>query len=266
MQIKLLGLQDYLITWQTMHEFTQQRIADRIARQDCNEADRFSRKFDERLTPKDEMQGKNERTAAVYSNIHEDCERIFNEADRFSRKPFEDEIWLVQHPPVFTQGYAGEAQHILDAGDISVVETDRGGQVTYHGPGQLVAYLLCDLKQQKIGIKQFVANIEKSVMDCLADYAISAHTRCDAPGVYVDGAKICSLGLRVKQGCTYHGLALNVAMDLAPYQRINPCGYRDMRMCQMQDWITDIDLLEVQERLATHLVANLFLKKSSLKS
>ena len=143
-----------------------------------------------------------------------------------------DELWLVQHPPVFTQGQAGKAEHLLLPGDIPVVQVDRGGQVTYHGPGQLVAYPLVDVRRLGLGVRELVSRIEQSLIDLLASYGVSAEARADAPGVYVDGAKIASLGLRIRHGRSFHGLALNVDMDLQPFQRINPCGYAGMAMTQ----------------------------------
>lgn len=135
----------------------------------------------------------------------------------------QDEIWCVQHPAVFTQGQAGKPEHVLNPGDIPLVQSDRGGQVTYHGPGQIVIYLLLDLKRLEIGIRSLVCVIERAVIDMLFEYHILACGMEDAPGVYVNGAKICSLGLRVKRGCCYHGLALNTDMDLEPFKLINPC-------------------------------------------
>ena len=146
-----------------------------------------------------------------------------------------DEIWLLEHPPVFTQGQAGKEEHLLFPGDIPVVKVDRGGQVTYHGPGQLVAYVLLDIKRRKIGVRELVTMIEQVIVSALAAHAVNAYARPDAPGVYVNEAKVASLGLRVRKGCTFHGLALNVAMDLSPFSRINPCGYAGMRMVQSSD-------------------------------
>lgn len=146
-----------------------------------------------------------------------------------------DEIWCLQHAPVYTQGQAGRAEHILAPGNIPVVQADRGGQVTYHGPGQLVVYLLIDLPRAGRGVRQLVDLIEQSLVAVLADHGIQAAPRPDAPGVYVDGAKIASLGLRVRRGCSFHGLALNVDMDLSPFERINPCGYTGLPMCQVSD-------------------------------
>jgi len=146
-----------------------------------------------------------------------------------------DQIWLVQHPPVYTQGQAGKPEHLLAPGDIPVIQIDRGGQITYHGPGQSVMYLLLDLRRAGIGIRALVSLIEESVIGYLQELGIRAQSRIDAPGVYVDGKKIASLGLRVRGGCTYHGVALNVDMDLEPFSRINPCGLVGMQMTQLRD-------------------------------
>ena len=146
-----------------------------------------------------------------------------------------DQIWLVQHPSVYTQGQAGKPEHLLAPGDIPVIQIDRGGQITYHGPGQTVMYLLLDLRRAGIGIRALVSLIEESVIGYLQELGIRAQSRIDAPGVYVDGKKIASLGLRVSGGCTYHGVALNVDMDLEPFSRINPCGLVGMQMTQLRD-------------------------------
>ncbi|BDM65660.1 octanoyltransferase [Shewanella sp. NFH-SH190041] len=143
-----------------------------------------------------------------------------------------DELWLVEHPPVFTQGQAGKAEHLLATGDIPVIQVDRGGQVTYHGPGQLVAYPLLDIRRRKLGVRQLVTKIEQSLVDLLRPYQINAYAKADAPGVYVHEGKIASLGLRIRKGCSFHGLALNVDMDLTPFLRINPCGYAGLEMLQ----------------------------------
>ncbi|WP_434256535.1 lipoyl(octanoyl) transferase LipB [Enterobacter hormaechei] len=148
-----------------------------------------------------------------------------------------DEIWLVEHLPVFTQGQAGKAEHLLMTGDIPVIQSDRGGQVTYHGPGQQVMYVLLNLKRRKLGVRELVTLLEQTVVNTLAEYGIDAHPRADAPGVYVGEMKICSLGLRIRKGCSFHGLALNINMDLTPFQRINPCGYAGMEMTQMRQWV-----------------------------
>ena len=148
-----------------------------------------------------------------------------------------DEIWLVEHLPVFTQGQAGKAEHLLMTGDSPVIQSDRGGQVTYHGPGQQGMYVLLNLKRRKLGVRELVTLLEQTVVNTLAEYDIDAHPRADAPGVYVGEMKICSLGLRIRKGCSFHGLALNINMDLAPFQRINPCGYAGMEMTQMRQWV-----------------------------
>lgn len=146
-----------------------------------------------------------------------------------------DEIWVVEHPPVFTQGQAGKAEHILAAGDIPVVQVDRGGQVTYHGPGQLVVYFLIDIRRRKMGVRNLVTSIEETVVNALKVYGIDSAARPDAPGVYIGEQKVCSLGLRIRRGCSFHGLALNVNMDMEPFSRINPCGYAGMQMTQTSD-------------------------------
>lgn len=179
-----------------------------------------------------------------------------------------DEIWLLEHAPVFTQGQAGKAEHVLFPGDIPVVQVDRGGQVTYHGPGQLVAYLLLDVRRSGIGVRELVSRIERSLIDLLASYGVSANAKPDAPGVYVNGAKIASLGLRIRNGRSFHGLALNVDMDLQPFQRINPCGYAGMAMTQLADLVAEpIDMSEVSARLREQLVKHLdYAQQQSLAS
>jgi lipoyl(octanoyl) transferase len=144
-----------------------------------------------------------------------------------------DELWLLQHPPVFTQGQAGRSEHLLAPGDIPVIQVDRGGQVTYHGPGQWVLYLLVDLRRRQLGVRDLVSLMERSVVRLLAGYDVAAYAEPRAPGVYVNGEKIASLGLRVRRGCSYHGLALNVDMDLQPFARINPCGYAGLQVTSM---------------------------------
>jgi lipoyl(octanoyl) transferase len=164
-----------------------------------------------------------------------------------------DEIWLLEHTPVFTQGMNGKPEHILAPGDIPVVQVDRGGQVTYHGPGQLVIYLLLDLRRRKLGVRHVVSGMEQAVIALLADYGIPAVSRQDAPGVYVDGNKIASLGLRVRRGCSYHGLSLNVDMDLEPFSRINPCGYSGLGVTQLRD----LGISDNLDRVAEKLIAKL---------
>ncbi|OZS45270.1 lipoyl(octanoyl) transferase LipB [Photobacterium sanguinicancri] len=165
-----------------------------------------------------------------------------------------DEIWLVEHNPVFTQGQAGKAEHLLNTGDIPVVQSDRGGQVTYHGPGQLIAYILIDLRRNKMGVRDLVTHIENTVIQTLSHFGVTSNARPDAPGVYVNNQKICSLGLRIRRGCSFHGLALNINMDLAPFLRINPCGYAGMEMTQLASLNGPSELTEVQPVLVEELV------------
>ncbi len=165
-----------------------------------------------------------------------------------------DEVWLVEHNPVFTQGQAGKAEHLINTGDIPVVQSDRGGQVTYHGPGQLVAYFLINLRRKKLGVRDLVTHIENLVINTLKAYNIDSAARPDAPGVYVDGKKICSLGLRIRKGCSFHGLALNVNMDLGPFLRINPCGYEGMEMVQVSQVGGPEDIESVEKQLIQELV------------
>jgi lipoyl(octanoyl) transferase len=168
-----------------------------------------------------------------------------------------DEIWLLEHKPVFTQGQAGKEEYVLMPGDIPVVKSDRGGHVTYHGPGQITAYILVDLKRLKIGVRDLVTLIEQALVDTLAQWQISAAPRRDAPGVYVDGDKIASLGLRIRKGCSYHGLNFNVAMDMSPWQRINPCGL-SIPMTQLADLVDSPPSIDkVADILADNLCAGL---------
>jgi lipoyl(octanoyl) transferase len=165
-----------------------------------------------------------------------------------------DELWLLQHPPVFTLGRNGKTEHLRHhTSDIPVIHVDRGGQITYHGPGQLIAYPLLDLKRRRLGIQSLVRLLEQSVINLLADYLISAGRRDKAPGVYVDGRKIAALGLRVRRGCCYHGLSLNVNMDLAPFSMINPCGITDLEVTQFADLGIDVPLDTVSVQYRLHL-------------
>ncbi|MGB1142308.1 MAG: lipoyl(octanoyl) transferase LipB [Halioglobus sp.] len=170
-----------------------------------------------------------------------------------------DELWLLQHPRVFTQGQAGKAEHVLAPGDIPVIQVDRGGQVTYHGPGQWVVYLLVDLRRHSLGVRDLVDLIEHSLVELLGTYSIEAQGQPGAPGVYVNGDKIASLGLRVRKGCSYHGLALNVDMDLEPFQRINPCGYEGLQVTSMRKLLpgVSLDMAEVGDRLLDILARRL---------
>ena len=166
-----------------------------------------------------------------------------------------DELWLTEHEPVFTQGQAGKAEHLLAPGDIPVVQADRGGQVTYHGPGQIVGYLMFDIRRSGLAVRGLVRGIEQAVVDTLATFGVQGAPRADAPGVYVGGRKIASLGLRVRRGCSYHGLALNVDMDLGPFARINPCGLLGMQVTQLSDLARVESMDQVRERLLTSLAA-----------
>ncbi|RKS87180.1 lipoyl(octanoyl) transferase [Orbus hercynius] len=196
--VKNLGLQDYLYTYDMMHQFTQSR---------------------------------HQSTA--------------------------DEIWLVEHPAVYTQGKVGKAEHLLQQTTIPVIQTDRGGQITYHAPGQQIMYILLDLKRLKIGIRDTVTFLENSVIRTLADYQVLAATQANAPGVYVNGKKICSLGLHINHGCTLHGLALNVDLDLTPFNYINPCGYQGLQMTRLNDYVENINHNEVRQLLAQYFIAQL---------
>jgi lipoyl(octanoyl) transferase len=187
----------------------------------------------------------------------QDYEPVWKAMHKFTDERTEedvDQIWLVEHNPVFTQGQAGKAEHVLNAGDIPVIQSDRGGQVTYHGPGQLVAYFLINIRRKKFGVRDLVTHIENLVINTLKAYNIDSSARPDAPGVYVDGKKICSLGLRIRRGCSFHGLALNVDMDLSPFLRINPCGYQGMEMAQVSQLGGPSELENVEQQLIQELV------------
>lgn len=169
-----------------------------------------------------------------------------------------DEIWWLEHSPVFTLGQAGRSEHVLAPGNIPIVKTDRGGQVTYHGPGQVVIYPLLQLKRYRLGARAFVTLLEQTVVDWLADLGVVAAPRADAPGVYVDDAKIAALGLRIRRGCSYHGLAVNIDMDLEPFTRINPCGYPDMAVIDL----ASLNIYKTPEQAATDLISLLQTKLS----
>ena len=174
-----------------------------------------------------------------------------------------DEIWLLQHPPTYPQGQSGKPEHLLNSGKIPVVQIDRGGQITYHGPGQIIAYLLLDLRRWKINVRQLVRLMEQSVINILADYNIVASGRVDAPGVYVGDAKIAALGLKIKHSCCYHGLSFNIDMDLAPYDFINPCGYAGLRVTQLKDFGIDATPNQIEQSLAKQLLELLAACRSS---
>jgi lipoyl(octanoyl) transferase len=177
-------------------------------------------------------------------------------AQRTAETP--DELWLTEHDPVFTQGAAGRAEHLLAPGDIEVVQSDRGGQVTYHGPGQLVIYLMVDVRRAHLTPRGLVSLIEASIIDLLASYGIDAARRADAPGVYVAGAKVASLGLRIRRGCAYHGLAVNVNMELEPFKRINPCGLRDIEVTQLADLGGPTCIDDIKAPLTERLISRLY--------
>jgi lipoyl(octanoyl) transferase len=184
-----------------------------------------------------------------------------------SRRPdTADEAWCLEHPPVYTLGLAGRTEHIHDAGDIPVVHADRGGQVTYHGPGQLVVYLLLDLKRGSVGIKHYVEMLEQAVMDMLAGLSIGAARRTRSPGVYVNERKIAALGVRVRGGCCYHGLALNVDMDMTPFQGINPCGYQNLEVTQIRDYGVELTTREAADLLLPELMKRLGFDRQQLLS
>jgi lipoyl(octanoyl) transferase len=190
-----------------------------------------------------------------YESVLQEMKNLTDTRDQDSP----DELWLLQHPRVFTQGQAGKAEHVLAPGDIPVIQVDRGGQVTYHGPGQWVIYLMVDLRRRKLGVRDLVDLIEQSIVELLAQYDIEAAPDPKAPGVYVAGEKIASLGLRVRRGCSYHGLSLNVDMDLEPFQRINPCGYEGLQVTSMAKLLPEreLDMDEVGKRLLSVLEDNL---------
>jgi len=164
-----------------------------------------------------------------------------------------DEVWILQHPPTFTQGQAGKPEHLLNAHDIPVIKIDRGGQITFHGPGQIVVYLLLDLRRWKINVRELVRLMERATIDLLGEYGIVAHGRENAPGVYVKEAKIAALGLKIRNGCCYHGFALNVDVDTTPFSYINPCGYRGLRVTRMKDFSVDAPTPVIEQKLAQNL-------------
>lgn len=184
-----------------------------------------------------------------YEPVWQAMQQFTDERD----KNTEDEIWLVQHPRVFTLGKAGKQEHLLNTGDIPVVKVDRGGQVTYHAPGQLVAYILLDLNRLNVGVRELVTRLETSIINVLSEYGVTAESRRDAPGVYVEGRKIAALGLRLRRGFCFHGMALNVDMDLEPFARINPCGYEGLEITQITDLVDDVDFDVVGQQLLSHL-------------
>jgi lipoyl(octanoyl) transferase len=185
-----------------------------------------------------------------YEPIWRDMQRFTDERDEGTR----DEIWFVEHPPVFTLGMNGRREHLLAPGDIPVLQIDRGGQVTYHGPGQLVVYPLIDIRRQRLGVRQLVIALERAVIDMAGELGISATCRRDAPGVYVEGAKLASVGLRIRRGASYHGMALNVSVDLEPFGRIEVCGYRDLAVTRLKDLCGLAEVSAAADALTPHLL------------
>ncbi len=216
------------------------RMSDRDAKQDCRST---------------KPAGNNLSVLQVRRLGLLDYEGVWRAMQRFTDRRDEltpDELWLVQHPPVFTQGQAGRAEHLIAPGDIPVIQVDRGGQVTYHGPGQIVAYPLIDIKRLKMGVRELVTGIEQAIIGVLDSYGVQAQAMPGAPGVYIDGVKIASLGLRIRRGKSFHGLAFNIDMDLEPFQRINPCGFRGLQVTMLSAF-TDVPMSEVEERLVAGL-------------
>lgn len=173
-----------------------------------------------------------------------------------------DEIWFTEHESVFTLGLNTAPEHLLDPGDIPVIQIDRGGQVTYHGPGQLMIYPLIDLRRAGLGVRDLVTALEQSVVDLTADYGVEAASRCDAPGVYVDGSKLASVGLRIRRGASFHGMALNVSVDLEPFSRINPCGFEDLEVTDLAHLGADRKLAVVRDKLLPHLLRHLLMDQA----
>jgi lipoyl(octanoyl) transferase len=187
-----------------------------------------------------------------YQNVWDAMRNFTDHRDKTTN----DELWLLEHPPVFTQGQAGKAEHVLAPGNIPVIQVDRGGQVTYHGPGQLVIYVMVDLKRLDLGVRALVSAVERSIVDLLAHYGVVGIADPDAPGVYVDGAKVAQVGMRIRKGCSFHGLSLNLTMDLAPFGRINPCGYVGQKICRLSDLVEGWDIdknTQAREQLVQEL-------------
>jgi lipoyl(octanoyl) transferase len=183
-------------------------------------------------------------------------ETVWHDMQQFTQQrtpDTRDEIWLLEHPPVYTLGLNGQREHVLDPQDIPVIQCDRGGQVTYHGPGQLIAYLMIDLRRRNLGVKKLVFKMEQAIIDCLSESGIQGLRRDNAPGVYVKDAKIAALGLRVRHGCSYHGLSLNIDMDLEPFSRINPCGFPNLAATQLSDLSPGATVTNTSETLLHHL-------------
>jgi len=203
----------------------------------------------------------------VRSMGREDYEPLWRRMQSFTDTRDEstpDEIWFTEHPPVFTLGLNASREHLLDAGDIPVVQVDRGGQVTYHGPGQLMIYPLVDLKRAKIGVRDLVTGLERSIVDLVADYGIEGKARKDAPGVYVDSRKIASVGLRIRRGASFHGMALNINVDLAPFSQINPCGFSDLEVTDLRSLGISTDRESLRAAVERNLLGHLGLQNEEI--
>ena len=194
--------------------------------------------------------------------VYEPVWRAMQEFTNTRTESTPDEIWFCDHDSVFTLGLNTKPEHLLAPGDIPVIQIDRGGQVTYHGPGQLMIYPLIDLRRAGLGVRDLVTALEQSVVDLAADYGIEAASRCDAPGVYVDGVKLASVGLRIRRGSSFHGMALNVDVDLEPFSRINPCGFKDLQITDLARLGADNDLAAVRNKLLPHLLRHLHLDQA----
>lgn len=218
-------------------------------------ADRSDKLVDFSKAPDRVLHGINIRFLGIAG--YDECWQTMREFTRNRDAESADEIWLLQHPPVFTLGQAGKSEHVLAPGDIPVLNTDRGGQVTYHGPGQLIMYTLLNLKRAGIGIRALVTLLEDTVVDCLAQQGLESASRADAPGVYVNGSKIAALGLRVSRGYSYHGLSLNVDVDLEPFSRINPCGFRNLEVTSMSELGVSASIDRIALELSENFVGRL---------
>jgi len=211
----------------------------------------------------------NQSVLVVRSLGRQDYEPLWHRMQRFTDERdtnTTDEIWFTEHPPVFTLGLNADRDHLIAPGDIPVVQVDRGGQVTYHGPGQLMIYPLIDLRRANLGVRDLVTALEQSVVDLLAEFAVEAVARKDAPGVYVDGRKIASVGLRIRRGASLHGMALNIEVDLEPFSRINPCGFSDLEITDLVKLGLSPDRDQVQQRLQKHLLRRLAMNKRTIVS
>jgi lipoyl(octanoyl) transferase len=194
--------------------------------------------------------------------VYEPVWRAMQEFTNTRAESTPDEIWFCDHDGVFTLGLNSKPEHLLAPGDIPVIQIDRGGQVTYHGPGQLMIYPLIDLRRAGLGVRDLVTALEQSVVDLAADYGIEAASRCDAPGVYIEGVKLASVGLRIRRGSSFHGMALNVDVDLEPFSRINPCGFKDLQLTDLARLGADNDLAAVRDKLLPHLLRHLHLDQA----